>query len=136
SRVFITGPAGSGKELVARMVHAQSSRHAAPFVVLSAASMAPERVERELFGEEDLQAPAGGARVLGTLERAHGGTLFIDEVADMPLATQAKILRALQEQRFERVGGTRPVQVDVRVIVATSRDIQQSIAKGQFREDL
>lgn len=136
SRVFITGPAGSGKELTARCIHRASQRSNAPFAVLNAASMAPERVERELFGEEDTQSHSGGARTLGVLERAHGGTLFIDEVGDMPLATQAKILRMLQEQSFERLGGTRRIQVDVRVMAASSRDLRKLIEQGKFREDL
>lgn len=136
SRVMINGAAGSGKELVARMIHQKSLRRNGPFVVLSAPNMSPDRVERELFGEEDTGSPAGGARVLGTLERAHGGTIFIDEVAEMPMATQGKILRVLHEQRFERVGGRRPVEVDVRIIAATSRDINDAIARGVFREEL
>lgn len=136
SRVMITGPAGSGKELVARQIHLKSPRANSPFMVLSAPNMVPERVERELFGEEDTGSPNGGARVMGTLERAHGGTVFIDEIAEMPLATQAKILRMVHEQKFERVGGVRPVEVDVRIIAATSRDIQAAITGGTFRQDL
>lgn len=136
SRVMITGPAGSGKELVARQIHMKSARAGGAFVVLSAPNMAPERVERELFGEEDIGSPNGGAKVMGTLERAHGGTVFIDEIAEMPLATQTKILRMVHEQKFERVGGARSVEVDVRIIAATSRDIQSAIANGTFRQDL
>ncbi len=136
SRVFITGASGTGKELVARIIHQQSRRAEGPFVVLSAHSMAPEKIEQELFGVENTQNMLGGASKLGVLERAHGGTLYIDEVADMPLETQAKILRVLQEQRFERMGGGQPVTVDVRIIVATSRDMMAEIAIGSFRQEL
>ena len=136
SRVLITGPAGSGKEVVARLLHARSRRGEGPFVVLNAASMAPERVERELFGiEEGADGSEGGHRV-GVFEQAHGGTLFLDEVADMPLETQGKILRVLVDQTFERVGGSRQVEVDVRVVSASSRDLRNEIAAGRFREDL
>ncbi len=136
SRVLITGPAGSGKEVVARLLHARSRRGEGPFVVLNAASMAPERVERELFGiEEGIDSGDGGHKV-GVFEQAHGGTLFLDEVADMPLETQGKILRVLVDQTFERVGGSRQVEVDVRVVSASSRDLRNEIAAGRFREDL
>ena len=131
SRVLISGPPGSGKEAVARLMHARSRRSIGPFVTLNAASMAPERMEIELFGTEGDE----GSRV-GTFELAHGGTLFIDEVADMPLETQGKILRVLVEQTFERVGGRAKVQVDVRVVSATSHDLQQEILLGRFRQDL
>lgn len=132
SRVLITGPAGSGKEVAARLLHQWSPRAAAPFVVVSAARMTPERVEEALFGVEE-----GGENVrAGLLEQAHGGTLFLDDVADMPLTTQAKILRVLTEQVFQRVGGDRWVRVDVRVISATSRDLTGEIGAGRFREDL
>lgn len=136
SRVFITGPAGSGKELLARLIHEHSKRKTAPFVVLNAPNLSPERVERELFGEEDTSSPTGGASHIGMLERAHGGTVFIDEVAEMPMATQTRILRFVQEQVFERVGGRRPVKVDVRLIAATTRNIPHMLAEGNFREDL
>src|ERR671912_1640081 len=131
SRVMITGPAGVGKEIAARMIHNWSPRAAAPFIVLSAAMMSPERVEEELFGSEE-----GGAVRPGLLEQAHGGTLFLDEIADMPLTTQAKMLRVLTDQSYTRVGGQRPVKVDVRVLSATSRDLGEEIAAGRFREDL
>ena len=134
SRVLISGPPGSGKEVVARMVHAQSKRAEGPFVVVNAAAMAPERMEMELFGTEE--GPSGAPRKVGTFEQAHSGTLFLDHVADMPLETQAKILRVLQDQTFERVGGTTKIQVDVRVISASSRDLQDEIVAGRFREDL
>ena len=132
SRVLITGPAGSGKEVAARLLHQWSPRSEAPFVVVSAARMTPERVEEALFGIEE----SGGAVRAGLLEEAHGGTLFLDDVADMPLNTQARILRVLTEQVFQRVGGSRWVRVDVRVISATSRDLSAEIAAGRFREDL
>ncbi len=132
SRVLITGAAGSGKEIAARLLHQWSPRASSPFVVVSAARMEPERVEEELFGAEE-----GGHVVRsGLFEQAHGGTLFLDEVADMPLTTQAKILRVLTEQVFQRIGGSRWVRVDVRVISATSRDLSAEIAEGRFREDL
>lgn len=136
SRVLISGPPGSGKELVARMLHMRSRRAEGPFVVLNAASMAPERMEAELFGIEEGAPGAENGRRIGTFEQAHGGTLFIDEVADMPQETQAKILRVLVEQSFERVGGRAKVQVDVRVVSATARDLQAEIEQGRFRQDL
>jgi two-component system nitrogen regulation response regulator NtrX len=132
SRVLISGPAGSGKEVAARLLHQWSPRENAPFVVVSAARMTPEHVEEALFGEED----NGQVVRAGLLEQAHGGTLFLDDVADMPMPTQAKILRVLTEQVFQRVGGARWVRVDVRVISATSRDLVAEIAAGRFREDL
>lgn len=135
SRVLISGAAGTGKEVVARMIHAKSRRNKGPFVVLNAANMSPEWIDAELFGQE-ARNPNGGAEKVGTFERAHRGTLFIDEVADMPLETQAKILRALQENSFERLHGSRRVEVDVRVIVASNRDLQEEIRAGRFREDL
>ena len=132
SRVLISGPAGVGKEIAARLLHEWSQRAAAPFVIVSAARMTPESVEAELFGVEE-----GGDLVrTGLLEQAHGGTLFLDEIADMPVATQARILRVLTEQQFTRVGGQRMVKVDVRVVSATSRDLMDEIAEGRFREDL
>ena len=135
SRVLITGPAGAGKEVVARMIHDQSLRAAGPFVVLNCATMHPDRLESELFGLEDGDGQCAPGRI-GTLERAHGGTLLLDEVADMPPETQGKIVRVLQEQTFQRVGGRRPVEVDVRVIAATNRDLDSLMADGDFREDL
>jgi len=133
SRVLISGPAGTGKEVAARMLHARSRRADGPFVALNCATLNPSRIEEELFGIE----PQGEQpRRAGTLERAHGGTLLLDEVADMPLETQGKIVRALQEQGFERIGGAIRVKVDVRVIATTNRDLQAEIAAGRFREDL
>lgn len=132
SRVLITGPAGAGKEVAARLLHNWSPRQRAPFVVVSAARMTPERVEEALFGVEE-----GGHVVrAGLFEQAHGGTLFLDDVADMPTPTQAKVLRVLTEQVFQRVGGARWVKVDVRVVSATSRDLTAEITAGRFREDL
>lgn len=134
SRVLISGPAGAGKEVVARMLHKQSRRAEGPFVVLNCAAMHPERMESELFGTEAGEGEQG--RKVGTLEQAHGGTLLLDEVADMPLETQGKIVRVLQEQTFLRVGGATRVEVDVRVIATTSRDLPAEIQAGRFREDL
>jgi two-component system nitrogen regulation response regulator NtrX len=131
SRVMISGPPGVGKEIAARMIHQWSPRASAPFIVLSAAMMSPERVEEELFGSE-----SEGVVRPGLLEHAHGGTLFLDEIADMPLTTQGKILRVLTDQSYNRIGGQRPVKVDVRVLSATSRNLQDEIAAGRFREDL
>lgn len=131
SRVLISGPPGVGKEIAARMIHQWSPRARAPFIVLSAAMMSPDRIEEELFGTE-----SEGVTRPGLLEHAHGGTLFLDEIADMPLTTQGKILRVLTDQSYTRVGGQRPVKVDVRVLSATSRNLQDEIAAGRFREDL
>ncbi|MBX3482138.1 sigma-54 dependent transcriptional regulator [Phenylobacterium sp.] len=133
SRVLISGPAGSGKETVARLIHGASHRARNEFVPISAAGMTPERMDVELFGEEG----AGGRPAkIGVFERAHGGTLYLDEAADMPRETQGRILRVLVEQRFRRVGGDQDVQVDVRVISSTSRDLREEISAGRFREDL
>lgn len=134
SRVLISGPPGSGKEVVARLIHMSSARKDGPFVVLNCATLSPEQVEVELFGTE--YGEAGGARKIGTLERAHGGTLLLDEVADMPLETQGKIVRALQEQSFERVSGSVRVQVDVRVMASSNKNLQEEMAANRFREDL
>src|ERR1700757_969328 len=134
SRVLITGPPGSGKEVVGRLLHARSRRSKGPFVPVNCATMRPERLETELFGTET--RIAGAPRQGGTLERAHGGTLFLDEVADMPLETQGKIVRVLQEQTFERVGGSSRVEVDVRVVASSNRELGSEISAGRFREDL
>jgi two-component system, NtrC family, nitrogen regulation response regulator NtrX len=133
SRILIRGSAGSGKELAARVLHAKSNRKDGPFVVVNAAAMAPDRVEEELFGTEDIAGP----RKVGALEEAHGGTLYLDEIADMPLETQSKVLRVLIEQKFTRVGGGgQKVAVDVRLVSSTSRDLERDMAEGRFREDL
>ncbi|HTK34984.1 MAG TPA: sigma-54 dependent transcriptional regulator [Caulobacteraceae bacterium] len=133
SRVLIAGPPGSGKELVARLIHEASTRARGEFVGLSAAGMTPERMDLELFGEE---GDAGGPKKIGVFERAHAGTLYLDEVGDMPRETQSRILRVLVEQRFRRVGGDQDVQVDVRVISSTSKELRDEIVAGRFREDL
>lgn len=132
SRVLITGPAGVGKEVAARMLHNWSGRADGPFIIVTAARMDPERVEEELFGVED---PSGLVRP-GFLEQAHGGTLYLDEVADMPLTTQAKILRVLTDQSFTRVSGQRQVKVDVRIISSTAINLTEEIEEKRFREDL
>ena len=132
SRVLVSGPAGVGKEVAARLLHNWSSRANAPFIVVTAARMTPERVEQELFGAEE----GGDLARPGLLEQAHGGTLFLDEIADMPLSTQGKILRVLTDQSFARVGGQRTVKVDMRVVSSTSRNLAEEIAGGRFREDL
>ncbi len=136
SRVLIAGPTGSGKEVVARQIHKLSSRANGPFVVVNAANIAPERMEIELFGIERKQVGQVQSRKIGLFEQAHGGTLFLDEVGDMPVETQNKILRVLVEQMFERVDGSRKVQVDVRVMSSTTKDLRQLIETGRFREDL
>lgn len=133
SRVMILGPSGAGKELVARMIHRQSARSNGPFVALNAAAITPERMEMALFGTE---TGNGQQRKVGALEEAHGGILYLDEIADMPRGTQNKILRVLVDQQFERVGGSKRVNVDVRVISSTARNLEQLIAEGNFREDL
>ncbi|MBC7280463.1 sigma-54 dependent transcriptional regulator [Hoeflea sp.] len=133
SRVMILGPSGTGKELVARLIHRKSSRSGGPFVVLNAAAITPERMEVALFGTE---TAASHERKVGALEEAHGGILYLDEVADMPRGTQNKILRVLVDQQFERVGGTKRVKVDVRIISSTARNLEELIAAGEFREDL
>ena len=132
SRLLITGPAGSGKEVAARLLHSWSGRAENAFVTVNSARITSERFEQELFGEE-----IGGKLVrAGLLEMADGGTLFLDEVADMPASSQARILRVLTEQAFVRVGGHRQIRVDVRVVSATSRDLEKEIAERRFREDL
>jgi two-component system, NtrC family, nitrogen regulation response regulator NtrX len=133
SRVLISGLPGAGKEVVGRLLHARSRRAQGPFVAINCATMHPDRLEAELFGSEN---GVDGARKIGTFERAHGGTLFLDEVADMPLETQGKIVRVLQEQTFERVGGSHRVEVDVRVVASTNRELAAEISAGRFREDL
>jgi two-component system, NtrC family, nitrogen regulation response regulator NtrX len=133
SRILIVGPSGSGKELAARTLHQHSTRMEGPFVVINAAAITPERMEEEMFGVDQAN---GEARKVGALEEAHGGTLFIDEIGDLPRETQNKILRVLVDQTFLRVGGTTKVQVDVRIVSSTARNLEEEIAAGRFREDL
>jgi two-component system nitrogen regulation response regulator NtrX len=133
ARVLITGAPGCGKELAARTLHEASSRSSAPFIVINAATITPETMEEELFGVEGGE---GRTRRVGALEEAHGGSLYIDEIGDMPRETQNRILRVLVDQNFQRVGGATRVHVDVRIISSSSRDLAQLIADGQFREDL
>jgi len=130
SRVLITGPAGSGKEIVARLIHRNSKRSEAAFIAVSCASLAPERLHKFLFGD-DRNTPSGGV-----FDQADGGTLLLDEVADMPLETQSRMIRMLQEQRFERAAGQGEVEIDVRVIASTNRDLKEEIRGGRFREEL
>lgn len=132
SRIMIIGPSGSGKELVARAIHAASLRAQGPFVSINAAAITPDRMEIELFGTES----NGSERKVGALEEAHRGVLFIDEIGDMPRETQNKVLRVLVDQQFERVGGTKRVRVDVRILSSTSKNLEEMIAAGTFREDL
>ena len=132
SRLLITGPAGAGKEVAARLLHSWSPRAGGAFVSVNSARITPERFEQELFGEES----DGKLVRAGLLEMADGGTLFLDEVADMPLSTQARILRVLTEQAFVRVGGNRQIRVDVRVVSSSARDLEKEIAERRFREDL
>jgi two-component system nitrogen regulation response regulator NtrX len=132
SRVLLSGPPGSGKEVAARYIHENSERAEKPFIVVNAATITPDMMEEVLFGREH----ADGRIIAGQFERAHSGTLFFDEVAEMPATTQSKILRVLVDQRFQRVGGGDTLKVDVRVISATNRDLETLIAEGRFREDL
>jgi two-component system, NtrC family, nitrogen regulation response regulator NtrX len=134
-RVLIYGESGSGKELIARAIHAGSLRSDRIFVELNCAAIPEDYIESELFGYRNGGVPGGPAEKRGTFERANGGTLFLDEVGDMSLKTQSKVLRAIDEQRFVPVGATQPISVDVRVIAATNKDLEEEIAKGNFRED-
>jgi two-component system nitrogen regulation response regulator NtrX len=133
ARIMISGAPGAGKELVARTIHGLSARSGGPFVAINAATITPDTMESELFGVEGAD---NRGRKVGALEEAHGGTLYLDEVADMPRETQGKILRVLVDQNFQRVGGTMRVHVDVRVVSSTARDLGAEIAAGRFREDL
>jgi len=133
ARILVTGSPGVGKELSARTIHALSARASGPFVVINAATITPENMEAELFG---IEAGEATLRRVGALEEAHGGTLYIDEIADMPRETQSRVLRVLVDQNFQRVGGTTRVHVDVRIVSSSSRDLAAEIAVGRFREDL
>lgn len=136
ARVLITGPNGSGKELVARNLHQQSRRSAMPFIEVNCAAIPGELIESELFGHEKGSFTSAIKQHKGKFEQADGGTLFLDEIGDMSLAAQAKVLRVLQEKKLSRVGSDKDIEVDVRVIAATNKDLQREIAAGNFREDL
>ncbi|MGO9616697.1 MAG: sigma-54-dependent transcriptional regulator [Bryobacteraceae bacterium] len=136
TRVCILGETGTGKELIARALHDRSQRSAGPFVTLNCAAVPGELIESELFGHEKGSFTGAAARHLGKFEQAHRGTLFLDEIGDMPLVMQAKLLRVLEERQVERVGGDRAIPVDVRVIVATHRNLDELVSKGAFRQDL
>jgi two-component system, NtrC family, nitrogen regulation response regulator NtrX len=136
TRVCIRGETGTGKELIARTLHEKSPRHSGPFVSLNCAAIPAELMESELFGHEKGSFTGAAARHIGKFEQAHRGTLFLDEIGDMPLAMQAKLLRVLEEGEIERVGGDRPLSVDVRVVVATHRNLEEQVRQGAFREDL
>jgi two-component system nitrogen regulation response regulator NtrX len=136
SRVCILGETGTGKELIARTIHDQSPRRSGPFVTVNCAAVPAELIESELFGHEKGSFTGATARHAGKFEQAHRGTLFLDEIGDMPLTMQTKLLRVLEEGEIERVGGDRPMQVDVRVVVATHRDLETLVKQGSFRQDL
>jgi transcriptional regulator with GAF, ATPase, and Fis domain len=136
STVLILGESGTGKELVASSIHRNSRRNQNPFIKLNCVAIPPDLLESELFGHEKGAFTGATARKPGKFELAHGGTIFLDEIGDMPLGLQAKILRVIQEKEFDRVGGTRTVQVDVRLICATNKNLPQMVAEGTFREDL
>jgi len=135
ARVLITGPNGSGKELVARSVHEKSNRSSAPFVEVNCAAIPSELIESELFGHEKGSFTSAVKQRIGKFEQADGGTLFLDEIGDMSLSAQAKVLRALQENKITRVGGDKDITVNVRVIAATNKDLKKEIAENRFRED-
>ena len=136
ARVLITGPNGSGKELVARSLHAQSERASAPYIEVNCAAIPSELIESELFGHEKGSFTSAIKQHKGKFEQADGGTLFLDEIGDMSLAAQAKVLRVLQENKLSRVGSDTDIKVDVRVIAATNKDLRKEIEAGNFREDL
>lgn len=136
ARVLVTGENGTGKELVARWLHAKSTRASAPFVEVNCAAIPSELIESELFGHERGAFTSAVKQRKGKFEQADGGTLFMDEIGDMSLSAQAKVLRALQERKISRVGSDRDIDVDVRVIAATNKNLREEIAKGNFREDL
>jgi DNA-binding NtrC family response regulator len=136
TRVCIRGETGTGKELVARTLHEKSPRRAGPFISLNCAAVPSELMETELFGHEKGSFTGAASRHTGKFEQAHHGTLFLDEIGDMPMTMQAKLLRVLEEGEIERVGGDKPFTVDVRVVVATHRNLEEQVRQGTFREDL
>jgi two-component system nitrogen regulation response regulator NtrX len=136
ARVLITGPNGTGKELVARWIHAKSNRNEAPLIEVNCAAIPSELIESELFGHEKGAFTSAVKQRKGQFELAHGGTLFLDEIGDMSLSAQAKVLRALQENKITRVGGEKEIAVDVRIIAATNKNLLEEISRGNFREDL
>ncbi len=136
SKVFITGPNGSGKELIAKRIHQLSYRSSFPFVEVNCAAIPSELIESELFGHEKGSFTGAVAQKKGKFEQAEGGTIFLDEIGDMSLSAQAKVLRALQENKISRVGGEKDISVNVRVIAATNKNLKEEIKKGNFREDL
>jgi two-component system nitrogen regulation response regulator NtrX len=136
TRVAILGETGAGKELIARTLHEKSQRRNGPFITLNCAAVPAELIESELFGHEKGAFTGAAARHTGKFEQAHGGTLFLDEIGDMPALMQAKLLRVLEQKEVERIGGDRPITVDVRVIVATHRNLDELVRKGEFRQDL
>ncbi|HET9790913.1 MAG TPA: sigma-54 dependent transcriptional regulator [Candidatus Angelobacter sp.] len=136
SRVCILGETGTGKELIARTIHDKSPRHEGPYITLNCAAVPAELIESELFGHEKGSFTGAGSRHIGKFEQAHEGTLFLDEIGDMPLTMQAKLLRVLEQGDVERIGGDKPVKVNVRVIVATHRNLEEQVKQGAFRQDL
>jgi transcriptional regulator with GAF, ATPase, and Fis domain len=134
--VLLLGETGTGKELLARAIHHRSPRHSGPLIAVNCAALAPTLIESELFGHEKGAFTGATSARVGRFELAHGGTLFLDEIGELPLDLQAKLLRVLQDGEFQRVGGTRTVKVDVRILAATNRNLAQALAEGRFREDL
>jgi DNA-binding NtrC family response regulator len=136
TRVCILGETGTGKELIARTIHDKSPRHAGPYVTLNCAAVPAELIESELFGHEKGSFTGAASRHIGKFEQATDGTLFLDEIGDMPLAMQAKLLRVLEQGEVERIGGDKPTKVNVRVVVATHRQLEEQVKQGNFRQDL
>src|SRR5437660_7348818 len=136
SRVCILGETGTGKELIARTIHTKSARRAGPLVTLNCAAVPAELIESELFGHEKGSFTGAASRHAGKFEQAHEGTLFLDEIGDMPLHMQAKLLRVLEQSEVERIGGDKPIRVNVRVVVATHRNLEELVSKGNFRQEL
>jgi DNA-binding NtrC family response regulator len=136
TRVCILGETGTGKELIARTIHEKSQRHAGPYVTLNCAAVPAELIESELFGHEKGSFTGAASRHIGKFEQATDGTLFLDEIGDMPLAMQAKLLRVLEQGEVERIGGDKPIKVNVRVVVATHRKLEEQVKQGNFRQDL